>query len=198
MAQLPRMWRAWDFALLRSLAVRVSGDETPRSETKNFVTGGSASSMSFVFESLVPLALQVPRDAVRALNWPNCWGILHWGDPNAWSWLQMETLSSLYWTVNKPVLGSGEGISSTLFTNYTNVFVKTIQSKGQLLHHSQGVQSIREPASGSRCLNIIPYLKKRKTPLTNGWLYIWSREGTGGSGISYYVRKQGILKEHGS
>lgn len=136
MAQLPRMWRAWDFALLRSLAVRVSGDETPRSETKNFVTGGSASSMSFVFESLVPLALQVPRDAVRALNWPNCWGILHWGDPNAWSWLQMETLSSLYWTVNKSALCFG-GRRLLYIPKIVDIqiFLKSVQkkSKGHLV-----------------------------------------------------------------
>ena len=44
----------------------VLDDETPGSETKNFITGGSASSMSFLFESVVPLALQVPRAAAHA------------------------------------------------------------------------------------------------------------------------------------
>lgn len=44
---------------------------------------------------------------MHRVSWPNCWGTLHWGDPNAWSWLQTETLSWLYWTVSKSALCSG-------------------------------------------------------------------------------------------
>ena len=109
MAELPRMWRAWDFALLRPLAVRVSWMMRllgQRQRTSLLVAQQVAWASCLSQRFRLPFKSQglLPMHRV---SWPNCWGTLHWGDPNAWSWLQTETLSSLYWTVSKSALCSG-------------------------------------------------------------------------------------------